>query len=81
MWTCYTAGEEWKTNEKSLGCVTSTASSEDHIYSFSIFIFWIFNFNISFALEVYFDGFDALLNVTLSFQICEKENVAYYVQV
>jgi hypothetical protein len=36
MW--YAAGEEGKTHEESTGCVTSAASSEDHIYSFSIFI-------------------------------------------
>lgn len=39
-----------------------------------------FNFNISFALEVYFCSFETILNVMLSFQICEKENV-YDVQV
>lgn len=70
-----------------LWLVTSAASSEDHIYSFSIFIFWLFsemltfNFNINFALEVYFNEFDTPLNVMLSSQICEKENVVYYAPV
>lgn len=40
-----------------------------------------FNFSISFAVEVYFGGFETILNVMLSFQICEKENVVYDVQV
>lgn len=37
MW--YATSEEQKTNEENLGCVTSAALPEDHIYSFSIFIF------------------------------------------
>lgn len=40
-----------------------------------------FNVNIRFTLEVYSGGFETLLNVMLSFQICEKENVVYYVRV
>jgi hypothetical protein len=40
-----------------------------------------FNFNTSFTLEVYFNGFDTPLDVMLSSQICEKENVVYYAQV
>lgn len=40
MW--YRASEERKTNEEILGSVTSAALSEDLIYTFSIFIFWLF---------------------------------------
>lgn len=40
-----------------------------------------FNVNIRFTLEVYSGGFETPLNVMLSFQICEKENVVYYVRV
>lgn len=82
MW--YRASEERKTNEEILGSVTSAALSEDLIYTFNIFIFWLFsgmltfNFNIRFTLKVYSGGFETLLNVMLSSQICEKENVVYY---
>lgn len=39
VWLWYKASEERKTDEEILGNVTSAASSEDLIYSFSIFIF------------------------------------------
>ena len=86
MW--YVAGEEWKEEGKAQAAwlppprlrivfIVSVFLSSDFFFSEML----TFNFNIGFALEVYFSGFDTPLNVALSSPTREKEDVEYYAQV